>query len=443
MLRRIIHIVGLLVLLTGVSACFKDSNFEFKAGGDGSGAAVMPSREQSPDVRNVLLYVVAGFNSLSEYLAEDIADLESGSLPGRESPTEPVLLVFSRLPETPGSSDYSQPSSPVLFRLYAKDGRPVRDTLKVWSPDTRMSNPETLTEALNFTNSAFPGNRYGVIFSSHASGWLPPRYYENPAPFETGDVTAFGKRSSQSRILREVFPPIGQDNYPAVKSIGMDNDSPVTEMDLDAFAAAIPYHLDYLLFDACLMGCVEVAYELKDKADVVGFSQTEVLADGFNYSTLSTHLLVNNPDPVAVCRDYFEFYNKQTGDNRSATISVVNTQKLDKLAQVCSVLFEKYRIQLANMPGSRVQGYFRFNRHFFYDLRDILLQAGITEEEDARLQAALEQCIMYKAATPSFLGISINSYSGFSMYLPSEGSSHLDNYYRNHVAWNKATGLVK
>ena len=43
---------------------------------------------------------------------------------------------------------------------------------------------------------------------------------------------------------------------------------------------------DILGFDACLMGGIEVAYELAGKCDRLGFSQAEVLAEGFNYKTL-------------------------------------------------------------------------------------------------------------------------------------------------------------
>ena len=39
-------------------------------------------------------------------------------------------------------------------------------------------------------------------------------------------------------------------------------------------------------------------------------------------------------------------------------------------------------------------------------------------------------------------GFDINTFCGLSMYLPADGSAHLDNYYRT-LSWNRATGLVK
>jgi hypothetical protein len=451
MRSRIFHIAAVLLMTVGLTGCFKDDNFDFTSSGEGSGASVTPSRTQSPDVRNVLLYVAAGFNDLSGWLAADIEDLESGPLPSRNSSTDPVLLVFSRLTDPPGSRSYEEPSSPVLFRMYAdKDGTPVRDTLKVWSAETLMCEAETLTEAFSFMNNAFPGNRYGVIFSSHATGWLPPRYYENPTVFEPNGIAYSAPGNSLRRALGSVpeyFPPIDRNSFPAVKTIGRDDGTTILEMDLDVFAAAIPYHLDYLIFDACLMGCVEVAYELREKVDVIGFSPTEVLAEGFDYTKIIGQLLMKTPDPVAVCQDYFSYYDAQSGSSRSATITVIDTRKMEPLAEVCKDLFEKYRVQLSSMSGLQVQGFFRYNRHYYYDLKDVLVHAGITPEEETLLQRALDNCILYKAATPSFLlgssGFYINTYSGLSMYLPSMGSDYLDKYYRVHCAWNRATQLVK
>ena len=442
--------LSLLALALGVTGCFKDDNFNYQFTGE-SGSYVSPARVESPDVRNVLLYVGGGFNTLSPYIAEDIEDISNGPLPTRNHPSDPVLVVLSRLNKDPYSKETTDLTSPALFRIYANEqGQCVKDTLRIWPEDTPASSPTLLTEALNFVYRQFPAKGYGMIISSHASGWLPALYYSKPSEYEAAtwysNAPGINLKPYQVpwRDQPEVFPDLDEDDgYPAVKSVFRDEGENVCEMDLDLLAEAIPFHLDYLLFDACLMGCVEVAYELKGKVDLVGFSQTEVLADGFDYNRLSSRLLQKNPDPISVCKDYFEQYDKQTGVNRSATISLVDTHKMDHLAEVCKTLFEAYREKIATLSGGRVQPYFQHNRHFFYDLKDILVKAGITEEEKALLDAALDECILYKAATPSFLSIKIACFSGFSMYLPSMGSTYLDNFYKSRIAWNRATSLVK
>ena len=126
--------------------------------------------------------------------------------------------------------------------------------------------------------------------------------------------------------------------------------------------------------EACLLGGIEEADELVGKCDKVGFSQAEVLAEGFNYSTLASHLLDNKPasDPYSVCKDYFTQYDIQEGAYRSATISLIDCNKLEPLADLCGTLFSKYSEQIENIRHTDVQRYFRSSKHWFYDLQSIL-----------------------------------------------------------------------
>lgn len=417
MVKRLIW--TLLAVLLVATACSKDAGFEMGISGADSASRSSSERAYSMPSRRVMVMISAGYNSLSGYLSEDLKDLESGYLPEGTYFNADVLLVLARLPKSAG--DYASPSAPVLYRLWAnRSGEVQRDTIQIWGGDTQLCTRETIHEALSTTQKKYPAQSYGVVFSSHGSGWLPPEYYTDPSKFEPSSGSLWSLRS------------IGQDKTPTGG----------TEMSLEDFADAIPMHLDYCLIDACLSGCVEVAHALKGKADIVGFSPTEVLADGFDYKNITTHLFARPLDPVEVCREYFAYYNAQSGSSRSATITAVDTRKMDALEAVCKELFEAYRPILKTMSGSNVQGYFRYDRHYFYDLRDILVQAGISEQEKARLDAALSQFIVYQAATDYFLSIPLKRVCGLSMYLPSMGSTYLNKYYKENISWNQATELV-
>ena len=417
MVKRLIR--TLLAVLLVATACSKDAGFEMGISGADSASRSSSERAYSMPSRRVMVMISAGYNSLSGYLSEDLKDLESGYLPEGTYFNADVLLVLARLPKSAG--DYASPSAPVLYRLWAnRSGEVQRDTIQIWGGDTQLCTRETIHEALSTTQKKYPAQSYGVVFSSHGSGWLPSGYYTDPSKFEPSSGSLWSLRS------------IGQDKTPTGG----------TEMSLEDFADAIPMHLDYCLIDACLSGCVEVAHALKGKADIVGFSPTEVLADGFDYKNITTHLFARPLDPVEVCREYFAYYNAQSGSSRSATITAVDTRKMDALEAVCKELFEAYRPILKTMSGSNVQGYFRYDRHYFYDLRDILVQAGISEQEKARLDAALSQFIVYQAATDYFLSIPLKRVCGLSMYLPSMGSTYLNKYYKENISWNQATELV-
>lgn len=413
------RLIWALLLLPLALSCSED---DFTPSGtSGSTDPFSPGHRGAVEqVRNVMIMVSGGHNSLSGYLTDDLYEMADGYLPEGTAAETNAFVVLSRLPV----NSLSTTSAPVLYRMYrTPEGTVVRDTLRRWTTEDRLFGGSVLHDALLTVRDRIPSKSYGMVLSSHASGWLPPGYYDNPSHFDTM------KRG--------------------LTSIGQDLDSNVSvEMDLVDFADAIPYNLNYVVLDCCLSGGVEVAWSLRGKTDVVAFTQTETMADGFDYKKILERLLKEPvPNPLGVCQDFYNYYMGKSGVNQSATISLIDTRRMDVLAGVCKTLFEKYRTQISRLDGSSVQGYFRYDRHFFYDLRDILAHAGLSEKELEELDEALGECVLYKAATPFFMngsqyGFSIRAHSGLSMYLPSRGSSFLDNYYKTHIAWNQATELV-
>ncbi len=389
----------------------------------------------------MLLLYSAAFNNLASYLNDDIKDLTNGWVPDSD---REVLLVYTHSTSRPGA--YHKPTNPYLIRLYRDQSNSViADTIKTYPTSTISSSATQLREVLSLVRERYISESYGMIFSSHASGYLPVGYYSNPEGYVFTENARTRRQGMQGATSAPYIDEIYDPSLPAVKSLGQDVVGNLSyEMDLRDFADAIPMHLDYILFDACLMGGIEVAYELRDKCSRIGFSQAEVLAEGLDYKTLTRHLLEKEqPDPMAVCEDYFNQYDSQTGVYRSATISFVDCTQLEQLAGLCKGLLAKYRDGLADINPNTVQRFYRFGKHWFYDLESILSEAGISDSELSSLHESLNKAVLYKAATPEFIGdFKIKTFSGFSMYLPCHGSSELDKYYRT-LEWNKATALVE
>ena len=442
------RIIGAGVLLAAVSSCelFEPNPVPRGWNGDARGKqpASHPSRTVNESDRKVLLIYSAGYNSLRSYLKEDIEDLWEGYIPG-SGIQDDILLVFSHL--NVRTSDYTTPTERVLFRLMKnRDGQIAADTLLRF-PHGSAASGECLAEVLGYVKDNFSAKSYGMVFTSHGSGWFPPGYYAHPEDkyFDFISWESLHRQRRQGTFWPE---PV---NGPPVKSIGQEQiGSNSAEMTLREFADAFPMHFDYILIDACLMGGVEVAYEFKDICDGLGFSQAEVLADGFDYTAIAHHLLEGEtPDPVSVCSDYFDYYNAQSGSYRSATISFVNCAGLGALAGTCKTLFAKYRTGLDAIDYRKVQNFGRKmsdggDRSWYFDLKDVLQKAGASEEDLASLQTALDGCIVYKAATPVLLGtIPIKEFSGLTMYLSAFGTELLDTYYKENVSWNNATELVQ
>ena len=440
-----------------LAACEPSFDFhsEFYHDGISSGRGDdLDGRDLNEEARNVLLLYSAGFNSISDYLKEDIQDLMKGNIPSG-SRMKDVLLVYSHLPVRKNA--YSEPNPPVLMRVYqGHTGEVVTDTLVRYHDSVHSADPAQLNAVLTYVRDNFPAKTYGMIFSSHATGYLPTGYYSNPNAYMYAPSSAMMGRQEHQKPYGGVpyVEPEHDPSLPMVKSVGQDQVGTYGaylsyEIQIEDFAKALPMYLDYILFDACLMGGVEVAYELAGKCGLVGFSQAEVLAEGFDYKEIPTHLLHGgNPDPQAVCEDYFQQYDIQSGIYRSATISMVDCSKMEPLAEVCRELFEKYREPMRLVDPETIQRFYRYDYHWFYDLADIVAKSGATDEELLALNDALERCVVYKAATPEFMGsFSIETFSGFSMFFPYTklGNVHefaLQQYYKT-LKWNTATGLVE
>ena len=172
----------------------------------------------------------------------------------------------------------------MLVRLTSRKDKTVNvDTLVVFPESSISASAEQINNVLNYIKNKFQAQSYGMIFSSHATGYLPIGYYQKQEDGES-DIVEWSSDLNWKRHAVPYEEPEYDPDLPMVKSIGQDQVGThgnylSYEIELPDFAAAIPMHLDYLLFDACLMGGIEVAYELKDKVGKLGFSQTEVLAD--------------------------------------------------------------------------------------------------------------------------------------------------------------------
>lgn len=428
--QQVNNIWAALASLLMLSAVACDKTFDDMPGNKGT----TPVRNVTSEKAQVLVLYSAGFNSLCAALEDDVNDMKSGYLPLVGSMSKAVLVYSRRLSKT---GRYTDRTPSYLIRLSVDGwGKVISDTLKTWPETDEAVSASTMTDVLETVKGLYPHASYGMVFSSHGSGWLPSGYYS------TGKITA-GTAGLQAVPY---IDPNSDGSMPRVKSIGIDNITSrnTYEMEIETFAQALPMKFDYIIIDACLMGCIEVAYALKDKCDKLVFSQAEVLEDGLcDYTTLTQRVLKPVvPDLYNLCEDSYRHYKNQDDPiYRSLTISMIDCTRLDGLAESCKSLFSKYRNQISLVNAANVQGYFRSRKHWFYDLTDILRQSGVPEADMADYNKAMSDCVLYNAATDTFINFDIRTHCGLSMYLPADGNSELDEFYKT-LSWNKASGLV-
>ena len=350
--------------------------------------------------KTVLLYMVAN-NNLSYDAENSISRLQNGYIPAEEG----NLLVYK----------HCAGMDPVLLHIKkGEEGTVAADTAYRFPPRVSATK-SALTQALNVTQALFPADSYGLILWSHGTGWIPPL-------------------ASSSSAAQEVSGSAPQ------RTFGLDGK---VELEIRDLAQAIPYKLSFMLMDACFMGGIETAYEVKDSVDYYIGSPAEILTESFPYHKIMQHIFKSTPDYAAVCREYYDYYNAKSGSERSATVALMDCSKLAEVAEVAKRVFDQYGERIASLDLSLLQPYFRgSSSKYFYDLKD-LVDAIADASLSAEFAAALERAVPYKAATPYFIELPIRSFCGVSTYVPGNpADTKLADYYKQYK-WNQATGMIK
>lgn len=374
--------------------------------------------------RQMLLVYFAGNNSLAAEGASDYNSIKQNWLPTTRG-SEKVMLVFHHFKD----------ETPVLVRL-SKDrrGNTVEDIIKEYPFNTHSADARTLETVLADAEAAWPSAHHGIVLWSHGSGFLPPGYYINPQERAKGDPV------SEEADPYAFLVKAGGDG---LKSFAQDEEQNI-EMDLiDLRKALSRFHYDFIAFDCCLMANVELAYELRNTCDYLIFSPTEIMSDGFPYDVMVQTIFSQPPEAAmrSVAQSFMAHYRSFSGVYASATISVVRTAGMQALANACQTVFRNHQDQILMLDRSHVQPYFRYNKHWFYDIDDFVQQVADDGEYQA-FNRALNQAVIYRDATDYFLDLEISHYSGLSIYIPRREYTVLNNYYKT-LAWNQATGLVQ
>lgn len=360
--------------------------------------------ERYPEKMRTVLVYMAAENSLDSYVDGNIDKMKAGFT---AACTGNFLIYLDRANE-----------GPQLLHLYLdKKGMVQQETVLTYPPQNSAS-AEILGKVIGDVREIFPAASYGLILWSHATGWLPA---DSPYAFVAPNrIYPQGLLREPSEAPTRAFAQDGAD-----------------WMELTDLASALPERLfDFILFDACYMGGVEVAYALRSKTSYLIASATEVLAEGFPYDEIMPLFFASSDRYVEMCRKYFDFYNGQRGLYQSATVSLVKMQEMDALADVVRdiTVANSGKIVGAGIPVGDIQRFDRFSRALLFDLGDYVERIASVQEY-ARFEGQLGKTVLYKAATPYFISFPINKFSGLSSYIPQSYYPDLNGFYKT-LEWN-------
>lgn len=363
--------------------------------------------ERPPSRRPLVVYMALD-NNLREEYSSRLAALRAGWRPGME------LWVYADTPE--GASLGRMESAP--------EGVTLR-TVECYGAENSASGA-TLERVLRTVWERCPATGYGLLFFSHATGWLPEGGLQAPL---------------------------------VSRSIGLDQGS---EMSLDAFVSAIPsgMPLDYVIFEACLMAGAEVALALAGHTDWVLASSAEVVEPGFRplYAE-NLALLTDGGRPVeeqlaAFGQRYMAHVRTLSGTGCSATLSLIRTSSMPALAEAVRRVTRGFADEEGrDTPPAGLQHFDRPGAYGdrpaaarFYDLEAYVEACLADPDAEAAFRGALADAVVWRASTERFLGgegspyggFDIRRHSGLTVYVPRGEFPELNEAYRR-TAWWQAT----
>lgn len=389
--RRNTLVVMLLSLLALVS-CQKDE----------------PAPSPSSYKRTVLVYIAAD-NNLSSFALQDLAEMKQGMAQVSDGTLH--LLVY-----------IDTGSSPRLVELKKQNGQVVEDVVRTYDDRNSVGVDETLEvfDAV-FANPDFLAESYGLIYWSHADGWIP-----------------YGQVSTRW---------VGQDKT--------DGDHRMNLSELVTVLQSAP-HLDFLMFDACFMASVEVAYEVRSFADYYIASPTETPGPGAPYQIL-VPLMAADQAAVqmgqAYCDYYAANYNGGIGISNSnwtggASLCVMRTDALEALAALTAQLLPAEVVDIAALRKAVFDyDHDGWGRDYvgYFDLKQLMEQV-LDDASYATWAQAFDAAIAYWSTTPKnysqFAGMfSMEGANGITHYIPGS-STQRDVAYRS-LQWYQDAGLEK
>ena len=294
-----------------------------------------------PEAHWLVLEYLAADNDLEGELLADLAEMERvGSTPG-------VVEILAQVDRSP-ANDASKGNWHGTRRYYVTRGtdpRKISSRVLADLGPTNTGDPGVLESYIRFGALRYPARATALVLLNHGSGfYVPP------------DMQSHGRaahEASTPRARRRRRPPIFhttrerlRESVPADRGVAYDDgaadclDNQELKRVLATAHRALGRKVDLVGMDACLMTMIEVAYQLRDHAQVLVGSEDVEPGPGWPHSTiladLTKHPTMTGAElGAAVVQRYVESY-RHGGEN--ATQSAINLGRLDDLVEAVDVL---------------------------------------------------------------------------------------------------------
>lgn len=276
------------------------------------------------------------------------------------------------------------------------------------------TDPYVMEEVLKEMQHIAPAKSYGLIFGSHATGWLPAK--------GTISTFSFGEDGNSSNSI----------NIPELAKT-LEKSFP-------------DRNLDFVMFDACMMGTAEVAYELRHATRYCFASVMETPGIGMPYNRFFDLLYNETVDWQTVCNTIVGF-NAEDTSRAWGTYAAIDCSKMETLAEVVREELSRHGETVRGLDYTGIQQYgIRSYKYFSFDLEDYLARVNGGAVPEA-IRDVMSQVVVAKncLSGPRYgidgLVIDDKRFSGLGMYDPCNVNQRTwSTYYISSIAWYQAAG---
>jgi len=334
-------------------------------------------------VDNMILMYISANNNLKSDAINSIEKIKEGVKENINN----KLLVFLK----------TSPIDSYLIKIDKRQGVIFTDTIEHYLYQN-ASDQNFLKKVIQDSRDAVYAKKYGLVLWSHATSWLP------------------------------------SNNTIKTKSFSSDDG---LEMDLVNLKNVLPNDFEFILFDACYMGTIEVLYELKDKSKYIIASPSEVLSHSFPYHTSLSLLFGDKYDYILFCEKYIEYYSNLSFLESSATVGLYDCSYFHTLAKVISNKVKESNISIKSLNLTN-KDKLNFEKNSPFSVYDLKYSLAPFFKKIDEFESVLNKTIVYKGNTKNFLGKEVGAFSGIGITV-TENYSH-EEYYTN-LLWIKETKL--
>lgn len=377
MIKKISYLLILIVLSATLisTSCIQISN-------NNTPSHPKPSIINLPNVWTIMIYI-DGDNNLDAYAVQNFNSME---LVGS---TDKVKIIVQY--DTMGSYGTNR-------YMITKD----YDRINITSPvlenigEVNMGTGETLVDFIRFCTTNYPAQKYALILWNHGTGFKKPaEFYKDICWDETSGDDAL--------TIPEVEQALSQSGT----------------------------FFDLLAMDACLMGMLEVAYEVRNHANIFVASEDNVPGNGFNYQHFLENLVASPYiDQIGLAHFMIDSYISGYPFGTTLTLSAVDCQSLLYLTSAVNSLaiaiMQDKKISKEVYRNIITRETICFDDVDFIDLGDFALklishpQITNSQVKNSAQQVLnqVENVVLYHKSQGNNNYWTLNNAQGISIYLP-------------------------